>query len=91
MTALNLARFTTNRLFTLVHTAATSDPICSPSRSQSVHMIRRSALRASFFRLRSTVLRFYGSQLEDHVFPPLRRCPQQPFAAMTRRLKTVSD
>lgn len=63
MTALNRARFTTIPRFALLHTAATSDPICSPSRSQSVQIMSMSAFRASALRLRSTDLRFLYNQL----------------------------
>jgi hypothetical protein len=37
----------------------TSEPMCSPSRSQSVQIISRSARRASSMRFRSTFLSFW--------------------------------
>jgi hypothetical protein len=51
--ALNLALVTLMFGFDLRHTFATSDPMCSPSLSQSVQIISSSALRASASRFLS--------------------------------------
>ena len=50
--ALNRARLTVIVLRTSLHTLAISEPMCSPSRSQSVHIISICAPRISFLRFR---------------------------------------
>lgn len=55
--ALKRARLTTILGFALRQTAAISDPMCSPSLSQSVQIMRRSARRDSVWRLRSIFLK----------------------------------
>lgn len=58
MMALNLARFTVNLRLTSLQTSTISCPICSPSRSQSVQIMRMSARRASSLRFWATGLSF---------------------------------
>jgi hypothetical protein len=60
MIALNLARLTTILGFTFLQTATISLPMCSPSRSQSVQIISKVAIRASAFRFVSMDLEFGG-------------------------------
>jgi hypothetical protein len=59
MIALNLALLTMIFLLLFLHTSATSDPICSPSRSQSVQIMTISARRASFWRFLSIGFKLY--------------------------------
>lgn len=62
MMALNLARLTTICGFDLRQTETISEPMCSPSRSQSVQIIRSCALRASFFKFVSTCFMAWADQ-----------------------------
>ena len=65
--ALNLALLTIIFLLLFLHTSATSDPICSPSRSQSVQIMTISARRASFWRFLSIGFRLYQSALSSYL------------------------
>jgi hypothetical protein len=61
--ALNLALFTTMWERDFLHTLTISLPMFSPSRSQSVQIIRVSAVRASVNRFRSILLLSAGTAL----------------------------
>jgi hypothetical protein len=67
MIALNLALLTIIFLLLFLHTSATSDPICSPSRSQSVQIMTISARRASFWRFLSIGFRLYQSAISPYL------------------------
>jgi hypothetical protein len=73
--ALNRARLISILGFDLLQTEAISEPMCSPSRSQSVHIIRRSARRASLSRLDSMPFLSYIQAL-NAIVPNRMRTPE---------------
>jgi hypothetical protein len=85
MMAENLARLTTIRGFAFLHTSATSLPMCSPSLSQSVHIMRCVAFFASAVRLLAIAVWFTS------YIPRLSSIPSQIEPRKTHRIGLAVD